>query len=104
MAEVVRFGVFEVNRTTGELRKGGVRIRLQDQPFQILLMLLDRPGEVVTREEIQRRLWPEGTFVEFENSIGTAVKKLRQALGDDADTPRYIETLQIGRASCRERV
>ena len=93
MAEVVRFGVFEVNRTTGELRKGGVRIRLQDQPFQILLMLLDRPGEVVTREEIQRRLWPEGTFVEFENSIGTAVKKLRQALGDDADTPRYIETL-----------
>ena len=93
MAEVVRFGVFEVNRTTGELRKGGVRIRLQDQPFQILLMLLERPGEVVTREEIQGRLWPEGTFVEFEHSIGTAVKKLRQALGDDADTPRYIETL-----------
>jgi Tol biopolymer transport system component/DNA-binding winged helix-turn-helix (wHTH) protein len=93
VAEVVRFGVFEANRTTGELRKGGLRIRLQDQPFQILLMLLERPGEVVTREEIQLRLWPEGTFVEFEHSIGTAIKKLRQALGDDADTPRYIETL-----------
>jgi Tol biopolymer transport system component/DNA-binding winged helix-turn-helix (wHTH) protein len=93
VADLVRFGVFEANRTTGELRKGGVRIRLQDQPFQILLMLLDRPGEVVTREEIQRRLWPEGTFVEFEHSIGTAVKKLRQALSDDADTPGYIETL-----------
>jgi DNA-binding winged helix-turn-helix (wHTH) protein/Tol biopolymer transport system component len=93
VAEVVRFGVFEANRTTGELRKGGARIRLQEQPFQILLMLLDRPGEVVTREEIQLRLWPDGTFVEFEHSIGTAVKKLRQALGDNADTPRYIETL-----------
>jgi Tol biopolymer transport system component/DNA-binding winged helix-turn-helix (wHTH) protein len=93
VAEVVRFGVFEANRTTGELRKSGVRIRLQDQPFQILLMLLDHPGEVVTREEIQGRLWPDGTFVEFEHSIGTAIKKLRQALGDDADTPRYIETL-----------
>lgn len=86
MAEVVRFGVFEANRTSGELRKSGARIRLQDQPFQILLMLLDHPGEVVTREEIQRRLWPDGTFVEFEHSIGTAIKKLRQALGDDADT------------------
>jgi Tol biopolymer transport system component/DNA-binding winged helix-turn-helix (wHTH) protein len=93
VAEVVRFGVFEANRTSGELRKSGARIRLQDQPFQILLMLLDHPGEVVTREEIQRRLWPDGTFVEFEHSIGTAIKKLRQALGDDADTPRYIETL-----------
>ncbi len=93
MAGVVRFGVFEANRTTGELRKSGVRIRLQDQPFQILLMLLDHSGEVVTREEIQRRLWPEGTFVEFEHSIGTAIKKLRQALGDDAEAPRYIETL-----------
>ncbi len=93
MAEVVRFGVFEANRKTGELRKSGARIRLQDQPFQILLMLLDRPGEVVSREEIQHRLWPDGTFVEFEHSIGTAIKKLRQALGDDADTPRYVETL-----------
>jgi cholera toxin transcriptional activator len=93
VAEVVRFGVFEANRATGELRKSGFRIRLQDQPFQILLMMLDRPGEVVSREQIQQRLWPEGTFVEFEHSIGTAIKKLRQALGDDADTPRYIETL-----------
>ena len=92
-AQVVRFGVFEANRKTGELRKGGTRIRLQDQPFQILWMLLEHPGEVVSREHIQRRLWPEGTFVEFEHSIGTAIKKVRQALGDDADTPRYIETL-----------
>jgi hypothetical protein len=95
--EVVRFGVFEANRKTGEWRKSGVRIRLQDQPFQILLMLLDRPGEVVSREEIQRQLWPDGTFVEFEHSIGTAIKKLRQALGDDADTPRYIEALHAAR-------
>ncbi len=65
-----------------------MRVRLKDQPFQILLMLLDRPGEIVTREEIQARLWPVGTFVELEHSIGTAIKKLRQALGDDADTPR----------------
>lgn len=90
---VVRFGVFEVDRRAGEVRKAGVKIRLQDQPLQILVMLLERPGEVVTREEIQARLWPSGTIVEFEHSIGTAIKKLRQALGDDADTPRYIETL-----------
>lgn len=91
--EVVRFGIFEVDRRAGELRKGGVKIRLQEQPLQILLMLLQRPGDVVTREEIQARLWPSGTIVEFEHSIGTAIKKLRQALGDEADAPRYIETL-----------
>src|SRR5262249_3943373 len=87
--DVVHFGVFEANRKTGELRKSGVRIRLQEQPFQILLMLLEHPGEVVTRDEIQKRLWPDGTFVEFEHSIATAIKKLRRTLGDDADTPRY---------------
>jgi Tol biopolymer transport system component/DNA-binding winged helix-turn-helix (wHTH) protein len=91
--EVVRFGVFEVDCRTGELRKSGVKIRLQDQPLQILLMLLECPGEMVTREEIQARLWPSGTIVEFEHSIGTAIKKLRHALGDDAGTPRYVETL-----------
>jgi Tol biopolymer transport system component/DNA-binding winged helix-turn-helix (wHTH) protein len=92
-SEIVQFGVFEVDRRVGELRKRGLKIRLQDQPLQILLMLLERPGAVVSREEIQARLWPSGTVVEFEHSIGTAIKKLRQALGDDADTPHYIETL-----------
>jgi Tol biopolymer transport system component/DNA-binding winged helix-turn-helix (wHTH) protein len=91
--EGVRFGVFEVDCRTGELRKRGLKVGLQDQPLQILIMLLERPGEVVTREQIQARLWPSGTFVEFEHSIATAIKKLRQALGDDASTPRYVETL-----------
>jgi len=72
--ESVRFGIFEVDRRAGELRKRGVKIRLQDQPFQILLMLLERPSEVVTRQEIRARLWPSGTIVEFEHSVGTAIK------------------------------
>jgi TolB-like protein/DNA-binding winged helix-turn-helix (wHTH) protein len=91
--EIVRFGIFEVDCRTGELRKRGLKIRLQEQPLQILIMLLERPGEVVTRDEIQARLWPCGTIVEFEHSIATAIKKLRQALGDEAGTPRYVETL-----------
>ncbi len=89
----IRFGEFELDVRAAELRKGERRIRLQDQPFQILLMLLDHPGEVVTREEIRKRLWPNDTIVEFEHSIGTAIKKLRQALGDEAESPRYVETL-----------
>lgn len=89
----LRFGVFEADPKTGVLRKQGVRIALQDQPFQILLLLLERAGELVAREEIQTHLWPTGTFVDYEHSIATAIKKLRQALGDDAETPRYIETL-----------
>src|ERR1700751_1949272 len=92
-ARVFRFGVFEVDAATGELRKQGLRIRLQEQPAQILLMLLNRAGEVVSREEISRELWPPDTFVDFDQSLGTAVRKLRQALGDDAETPRYIETI-----------
>jgi eukaryotic-like serine/threonine-protein kinase len=92
-AQAVRFGAFELDLRAGELRKGGRRIRLQEQPFQILLMLLENPGEVVTREEIRKRLWPNDTIVEFEHSIGTAIMKLRQALGDDADTQRFVETL-----------
>jgi eukaryotic-like serine/threonine-protein kinase len=92
-AQLVRFGEFELDVRAGELRKGERRIRLQEQPFQILLMLLDHPGEVVTREEIRKRLWPNDTIVEFEHSIGTAIKKLRQALGDEAESPRYVETL-----------
>ncbi len=91
--QVVRFGVFELDLRAGELRKHGLKVRLQDQPLQILTMLLERPGEVVTREEIQKKLWPADTFVDFDHSLNTAIKKLRQALGDEADTPRYIETL-----------
>src|SRR5688500_10746894 len=90
---VKRFGTFEVDLRARELRKGGVRIRLQDQPFEILLMMLERPGEVVTRDELRERLWPAGTFVDFEHSLNAAVKRLRAALGDDADNPRFVETL-----------
>jgi len=92
-ARVFRFGVFEVDAASGELRKQGLRIRLQDQPSQLLLMLLDRSGEVVSRKEIRRKLWPPDTFVDFDLSLGTALRKLRQALCDDAETPRYIETI-----------
>src|SRR6266705_264426 len=89
----VRFGDFALDRHSGELRKRGIRIRLQEQPFQILLVLLENPGELITREHLSERLWPDGTFVDFENGINTAVKKLRAALGDDAEAPLYIETL-----------
>lgn len=92
-ARVFRFGVFEVDAATGELRKQGLRIRLQEQPSQVLLMLLERAGEVVSREEISRRLWAPDTFVDFDQSLGTALRKLRQALNDDAETPHYIETV-----------
>src|SRR5215213_10263966 len=92
-ANVKRFGTFEVDLRARELRKGGIRIRLQDQPFEILTVMLDRPGEVVTREELRDRLWPAGTFVDFEHSLNAAVKHLRAALGDHADNPRFVETL-----------
>jgi len=88
-----RFGPFELDLRAGELRKKGYQIRLQNQPFQILVLLLENAGDVVTREQIQEKLWSNDTVVEFEHSIGTALKKLRQALGDDATHPRYIETL-----------
>jgi eukaryotic-like serine/threonine-protein kinase len=91
---VVRFGSFELDPKSGELSSGGIRIPLQDQPFQILKLLTDRPGEVVTREEIRSRLWPDDTTVEFENAVNAAVKKLRIALGDSAEEPRYVETLR----------
>jgi Tol biopolymer transport system component/DNA-binding winged helix-turn-helix (wHTH) protein len=89
----LQFGLFELDLETRELRKSGVRIKLQDQPFQILAMLLERSGEIVTREELQKRLWPEDTFVDFDLSLNSAVKKLRQALSDDSENPRFIETL-----------
>src|SRR5437879_6074195 len=90
---ILRFGVFEVDARSGELRKQGVRIKLQEQPFHVLAVLLQRPGEVVTREELRSQNWPADTFVDFDNSLNTAVNKLREALGDSADSPRFIETL-----------
>jgi DNA-binding winged helix-turn-helix (wHTH) protein len=89
----VRFGVFEADLVAGELRKNGGRIRLQEQPFQVLAFLLERPGEAVTREELRQKLWPADTFVDFDHSLNTAVNKLREALGDSAASPRYVETL-----------
>jgi TolB-like protein/DNA-binding winged helix-turn-helix (wHTH) protein/Flp pilus assembly protein TadD len=89
----VRFAVFEVDLESGELRKHGIRIKLQQKPFQILALLLEHPGEVVTREELRRRLWASDVFVDFESGLNNAVKKLRAALGDSAETPRFIETV-----------
>jgi len=89
----LQFGVFEVDLQARELRKSGVKIKLNEQPFQVLTVLLERPGQVVTREELQTRLWPANTFVDFDLSLNSAVKKLRQALGDESDNPRFVETL-----------
>ncbi len=90
---VFRFGPFELSQEAGELRKSGIHLKLQDQPFQVLCALLDHPGELVTREQLRRQLWPEGTFVDFEHGLNTAIKKLRDVLSDDAEAPRYIETV-----------
>jgi DNA-binding winged helix-turn-helix (wHTH) protein/tetratricopeptide (TPR) repeat protein len=89
----LRFSVFEVDLRTGELRKQGLKVRLQGQPFQVLTMLLERPGELVTREEIREKLWPGDTFIDFEHSVNNSIKRVREALGDDAAAPRFIETL-----------
>jgi TolB-like protein/Flp pilus assembly protein TadD len=89
----IRFRGFDVDARSGELRKDGRKIKLQDQPFQVLLLLLEHCGEVVTREELRRKLWPQDTFVDFDVGLNSAVKKLREALGDSADSPRFIETL-----------
>ncbi|MBV9500747.1 MAG: winged helix-turn-helix domain-containing protein [Acidobacteriaceae bacterium] len=91
--EIYRFGVFELRQDTGELWKHGVRIKLQGKPLKILLALLENPGTVVTREELCARLWPPGTFVDFESGLNTAANRLRVALGDSAESPRYVETL-----------
>ena len=90
---IARFGVFELDLAAGELRKNGTKVRLQDQPFQVLALLLERVGDVVTREELRQKLWPADTFVDFDHSLNTAVNKLRETLGDSASSPRYIETL-----------
>src|SRR5437870_1828183 len=89
----LRFGVFELDLRAGELRKHGLRVRLQEQPFQVLAMLLEHPGEVVTREEVQKRLWPADTFVDFDHGVNKAINKIREALGDSAQSPRFVETV-----------
>ena len=91
---IVRFGLFEADLRSGEVRKQGRRLKLQTQPFQILAILLERPGEIVTREELCRRLWPEDTFVDFDHSLNTAVRRLREALADSPENPIFVETLQ----------
>src|SRR5262245_154610 len=88
-----RFGPFEANLKTGELRKHGTKIKLQDQPFKILTLLVLQPGEVVTREEIHKALWGDDTFVDFDRGLNKAINRLRETLGDSAENPRFIETL-----------
>lgn len=90
---LIRFGVFEADLVTGELRRDGTKIRVQEQPFQVLAVLLERPGELVTRDELQKRLWPADTFVDFDHSLNTAVNKLREALADTAANPRFVQTV-----------
>ena len=106
---VLRFGTFEVDVRAGEVRKQGVRIKLQEQPFHVLTVLLQRSGEVVTREELRSQIWPADTFVDFDNSLNTSINKLREALGDSAESPRFIETLPrrgyrlIAPVTCNDR-
>ena len=88
-----RFGAFEADAATGELRRQGIRIKLNAQPFQVLLLLLEHPRELLTREEISRELWPDGTFVDYEHGVNSAVNRIREALGDAANSPRFVETL-----------
>ena len=90
---VYRFATFEADPATGELRKAGMRLRLPEQPFQVLVMLLERPGELVTREELRQKLWPADTFVDFDHGLNTVINRLRETLGDSASNPRFIETL-----------
>jgi DNA-binding winged helix-turn-helix (wHTH) protein len=95
-AEPIRsyeFGVFTAEVTAGELRKHGVRLKVQERPFQLLVCLLERPGEIVSRDELRQRLWPDGTFVDFDHNISSAINKLRTVLNDSASNPRFIETV-----------
>ena len=92
-ARLIRFGAFELDPKAGELRKSGMKTRLPEQSLQLLMLLLQQPGEVVTREEMRKRLWPNGTFVDFDHSLNAAMKRLREALDDSADNPRFVETL-----------
>lgn len=90
---ILRFGLFELDLAAGQLRKNGVRLRLQEQPFQVLVVLLENAGRVVTRDDLRQRVWPSDTFVDFDHSLNTAVNKIREVLGDSASSPRFVETL-----------
>src|SRR6266853_1368437 len=90
---VISFGTFEADLQAGELRRNGRKVRLQEQPFQVLAVLLEHAGEIVTREELRNRLWPADTFVDFDHGLNAAVKRLRDALGDSAENPRFVETI-----------
>lgn len=92
-ARIYKFGTFEADSATGELRRKGLRVRLPSQSFQVLLLLINRAGELVTRDEICRELWPEGTFVDYDHGVNSAINRLREALGDKAGSPRFLETL-----------
>jgi len=92
-SRMMRFATFEVDLQTREMRKNGLKLKLHGQPFEVLAMLLERPGEVVNREQLRERLWPTDTFVDFDHGVNTAINRLREALGDSADNPRFIETL-----------
>src|SRR5438270_8377498 len=89
----VQFEIYEVVLRAGELRRNGSRVKLQEQPFQILTLLLEHPGQVVTREELQKKLWPADTFVDFDHGLNAAIRRLRDALGDSAENPRFVETV-----------
>ena len=93
MSSLRRFGVFELDLHAGELRRNGIKIKLQEQPFQLLAELIDRPGQIVTREELRNRLWPADTYVDFDHSLNAAIRRLRDALGDSAENPRFVETV-----------
>src|SRR6266567_6350809 len=93
LRRVLRFGVFEVDLEQRELRRNGLRVRLQDQPFQLLAALLERPGRIVTRAELRGTLWPADTFVDFDHSLNATIKRLRDALGESAESPIFVETL-----------
>jgi len=88
-----RFGVFELDLRVGELRRNGLKVKLQEQPLQVLTLLLDKPGEIVSREDLRNRLWPADTFVDFDHSLNAAIRRLRDALGDSAENPRFVETV-----------
>src|SRR5580693_4569485 len=92
-SRTIRFGAFEADLHSGEVRKSGNRVKLQDQPFKVLQILLERPGDLVSREELQTRIWPEETYGDFDHAVNVAVGKLRTALGDSADNPSFIETV-----------
>ena len=93
VTRIIHFGVFELDLKAGVLRKHGLRLKLSEQPFQVLAVLLEKPGEIVTREELRNRLWPSDTFVDFDHGLNNAVMRLREALGDASENPRFIETI-----------